>query len=183
MPVFRYDFSVPTATASVPEARRQVRKALAGFGLDAASSADASVADTALLILSELVTNSVTHAAECCSRVSVSIAVVAGHLVLAVHDRHPHIPEPREEPGDEDGRGLKLISDLTMEAGGSTEMTADPDRGGKTICIRLPLTERGRNRLPHQDGCGSRPPETPHIGAVPADPREPSARWPRSTDA
>jgi hypothetical protein len=55
-PAHHESFSLAAAKASVPKARHQVRDALARWGLDTAST------DTALLILTELVTNAVLHA-------------------------------------------------------------------------------------------------------------------------
>ncbi|WP_372509438.1 ATP-binding protein [Streptomyces humicola] len=126
-------FSLPTTDTSVPKARHQVGAALARYGLDPPST------DTALLILTELVTNAVIHASDLSPRVDIAVAVRSDHLVIAVHDRHPHRPRvlPACRP-DGGGWGLKMVTDLTTESGGTVEMPADPDRHGKTVRVTLP---------------------------------------------
>ncbi|UNZ21303.1 ATP-binding protein [Streptomyces sp. 891-h] len=133
----RYDFTLPTAhVTSVPRSRAEVDQVLSSWGL-----ATHPIRDAVLLIVSELVTNAVRHAAVCSSAVDVALAMADGQLDVAVHDRHPHrpraLPTPRED-GD-GGFGLHLVQHLAVEAGGSTAVPADPDGGGKTVTVTLPL--------------------------------------------
>lgn len=143
MPVRTRTFSAPTTTSSVPTARRRARTELHGCGLNT----EHPVLSTALVILSELVTNSVVHAASHSSHFSVSITIRTDTLVFAVHDRHPYIPGPRLESPDHEacnGRGLNLVACLSAEAGGRAEAVPDPDGGGKTIRVSIPLPAEAR---------------------------------------
>lgn len=137
----RQTFTEPTTAASVPAARRRIGTALTRFGLNL----DQPIVDTALLIATELVTNSVIHAAEHSPHVDISIYIRAGHLVIAVHDRRPHCPRalPVSRPNG-GGWGLKLVTDLTAQYGGNVQMPEDPDGGGKTVQVTLPISESAR---------------------------------------
>ncbi|WP_058042002.1 ATP-binding protein [Streptomyces roseifaciens] len=91
----------------------------------------------ALLMLSELVTNTVRHAAAVSPQVTVTYAAGPETLAFGVHDRHPHQPDPArfaDGPG-----GLRLIAELTAELCGSCTVLRDVDGGGKTIWISLPI--------------------------------------------
>ncbi|MCM2577045.1 ATP-binding protein [Streptomyces meridianus] len=137
-------FSAPTTIDSVPAARRRARSELAGCGLNI----EHPVLGAALVVFSELVTNSVVHAAGHSSHFSVTITVRPGTLVIAVHDRHPHVPGLRPESAGHDdcnGRGLNLVAHLSAEAGGHAETVPDPDGGGKTIRASLPLPAEARS--------------------------------------
>lgn len=136
-------FTAATTTSSVPATRRRARTELIGCGLDARHP----VLSTALVIVSELATNSVLHAASHSSHFSVTITVRTETLVLSVHDRHPHIPGPRPDVADHDdcnGRGLNLVAHLSAEADGQAETIPDADGGGKTIRVSLPLPAEAR---------------------------------------
>ncbi|EFL32054.1 magnesium or manganese-dependent protein phosphatase [Streptomyces viridochromogenes DSM 40736] len=125
-------------------ARALVRAALAewtGLGLPGAEHLTEGLADDALLIVSELVTNAVVHAGtdvECECRLEGDDKDTAA-LVVEVSDHHPSRaprggePEsPYETP--EYGRGLRLVGALS-EAWGITYRT-----GRKTVWARLPAT-------------------------------------------
>ncbi|MFF9805873.1 SpoIIE family protein phosphatase [Streptomyces coeruleorubidus] len=123
-------------------ARALVRAALAewtGLGLPGAEHLTDRLADDALLVVSELVTNAVVHAGtdvelEC--RLEADDKDTAA-LVVEVSDHHPS-RAPRggepESPHDvpEYGRGLRLVGALS-EAWGITYRT-----GRKTVWARLP---------------------------------------------
>ncbi|WP_258528051.1 ATP-binding protein [Streptomyces sp. NBRC 110611] len=121
----------------MPLARREVAAQLALWGLPRGSA----VVDTALLVVSELVTNSVQHAADASPTVDVSLALGGGELTVAVHDRHPRLPQPVEVPhlDGSGGWGLRLVKALAAEAGGQARMPPDADGLGKTVTVRLPL--------------------------------------------
>ncbi|MFE1319450.1 ATP-binding protein [Kitasatospora phosalacinea] len=133
----RYCLSLATVPASVPEARRGVRSELAARGMDA----DHPLTDTVLLVVSELVTNAVRHAAPRSPRTTLQLDFCAGELTIRVHDRHPHCPRPPEVPHQDGsgGWGLSLVHEMAALAGGGVETVADEDGGGKTMLVRLPL--------------------------------------------
>ncbi|WP_039639460.1 ATP-binding protein [Streptomyces sp. 769] len=93
----------------------------------------------ALLILSELVTNSIQHAAEVSPQVTVIYAAAADWLAFAVHDRHPYQPR-LYDAGIRTGRGgLATVMELTHDLCGTAFVRADTDGQGKAIWISLPL--------------------------------------------
>ncbi|MEV4556856.1 ATP-binding protein [Kitasatospora sp. NPDC049285] len=133
----RYGLSLATVPASVPEARRRVRTELAAQGFDA----EHPLTDTVLLVVSELVTNAVRHAAPRSPRTTVELVFSVDELTVSVHDRHPHCPRRPEVPHQDGsgGWGLGLVHELAALAGGGTDTLADDDGGGKTMVVRLPL--------------------------------------------
>lgn len=131
------DFSLPTDPVSVPASR-----AIAGQTLDAWGFArDDALRATALLVVSELVTNSVRHAARFSPQVDVGLSLTDTELTVAVHDRDPYRPSPLPGPrldGD-GGWGLRLVMELAAETGGALAVRADLDGPGKTVAAHLPL--------------------------------------------
>ncbi|MFF0226919.1 ATP-binding protein [Streptomyces sp. NPDC004629] len=97
----------------------------------------------ALLILSELVTNSVRHAAALSPQVTVVYATGPGRLAFAVHDRHPYQPALYTSlTGSGSGTGsggLATVMELTLGLDGTADVRMDADRGGKSIWVTLPL--------------------------------------------
>ncbi|MFJ5293952.1 ATP-binding protein [Streptomyces sp. NPDC088348] len=138
-------FALPVSHASAREARCLAREALSKWGFDASEP----VVDTTLVILTELVTNSVLHAAQVSARVGVSLALSRGRLTVAVHDDHPHCPRPKTETADEHGRGLRIVHELAAEMGGHVHLRPDRGRQGKTVVVVLgpgsarPVPRRG----------------------------------------
>ncbi|MEW2518442.1 ATP-binding protein [Actinacidiphila alni] len=101
----------PCTPLSARRARRQLAALLDEWGLGA-------LADSALLVLSELIANAVRHArtTEGMSRDIGTVFVRDGDGVrIEVHDtradRRPALTDPR--PLDETGRGLHLVDALT----------------------------------------------------------------------
>jgi len=132
-------FTAPTVEASVPQARRAVRDLLARQGVPASDE----VVQGLLLIVSELVTNSVRHAALLSPMIAVEVAVGAEWVRVSVEDNHPYRPTALvAEEGQTGGRGLLLVREITREAGGAcdAEHTAS---GGKIIWAALPLKPLG----------------------------------------
>jgi anti-sigma regulatory factor (Ser/Thr protein kinase) len=128
-------FTAPAVDASVPQARRAVRDLLV--------QQDVPVTDDLvqglLLIVSELVTNAVKHAALLSPMVAVEVAVGAEWVRIAVEDNHPYRPTALEaDHARTGGRGLLLVREVTREAGGvcDVEHTAS---GGKVVWVALPL--------------------------------------------
>jgi two-component sensor histidine kinase len=129
----RHVLTLPTVTASVALARRTAEYVYSSWGVNAGHP----VLAPALLILSELVTNSVRHAAATSPSLDVIYAAGGGVLAFAVHDRHPHVPSLiifARPTG-----GLAMIAELTHELGGTSTIRPDADSDGKSIWITLPL--------------------------------------------
>ncbi|WP_392753879.1 SpoIIE family protein phosphatase [Streptomyces sp. LN590] len=148
----------PVARTSLPgnllapaAARRFVRAALAewtGLGLPAAVGFSDRLADDAVIVADELVTNAVVHAGttvELLFRLEEAAEDEAAALVLEVADHHPARsvrserpdPVPAADPDDpaEVGRGLQIVAALA-ERWGITYRT-----GLKTVWARLPVDD------------------------------------------
>ncbi|MFE6977204.1 ATP-binding protein [Streptomyces sp. NPDC057682] len=132
--VMRHDFQVISEAQYVPLARRETAKVLTDWGMSE------DVVDTACLIISELVTNVVRHAAVLSPTATVTLAVEEqAALLLAVADAHPLKPKPLPAAHDLGGRGLFLVDALVREVHGRAEVLPETTTGGKRIIIRLPL--------------------------------------------
>lgn len=114
------DLEVAGEPSAVGEARRFVRRHLLDWGVD-----DDRV-DTAVLCLSELVTNAVIHTGAPCE---VRALLDAGVLTLTVRDRGSHRGARPADPGaDRDdplrvhGRGLQLVAALTSRWGSELDV-------------------------------------------------------------
>ncbi|WP_051852439.1 ATP-binding protein [Streptomyces aureocirculatus] len=132
-------FTAPAVDASVPQARHAVRDLLARQGVPAPDE----LVQGLLLIVSELVTNAVRHAALLSPTLAVEVAVGAEWVRVSVEDNHPYRPTALfADYGQTGGRGLLLVREIALEAGGTcdAEHTAD---GGKVIWAALPLKPNG----------------------------------------
>jgi anti-sigma regulatory factor (Ser/Thr protein kinase) len=128
-------FTAPAVDASVPQARHAVRDLLRRQGVPVADD----LAQGLLLIVSELVTNAVKHAAVLSPTIAVELAVGAEWLRVSVEDNHPYRPTALEtDHGRTGGRGLLLVREITREAGGLCEVEHTAS-GGKVIWAALPL--------------------------------------------
>ncbi|WP_079277408.1 ATP-binding SpoIIE family protein phosphatase [Streptomyces sp. CB03234] len=140
--------SLPGNPLAPSAARRFVRAALAdwtGLALPAAATITDRVADDAVLVVGELVTNAVVHAGttvELLCRLEDPADGLPAALVLEVSDHHPtrtvrhehqHHHQEDEDGLDEYGRGLQLVAALAECWG----ITYRP--GLKTVWARLPL--------------------------------------------
>jgi serine phosphatase RsbU (regulator of sigma subunit)/anti-sigma regulatory factor (Ser/Thr protein kinase) len=121
------EWRLPLDPAQVPRARAVVREQLHDWGL-------ARLAGTAELLVSELVTNAVRHSR---SR-PVELRLVRGDTLLCEVDDDDHeLPTLMSAgPGDEEGRGLHVVSTLAREWGTSRTGT------GKTVWFELTLPRR-----------------------------------------
>ncbi|MDJ1131080.1 ATP-binding protein [Streptomyces iconiensis] len=131
-------FTAQADDASVPRLRHEVRDLIRRQ----ATPVSDDVLDSLLLILSELVTNAVRHAALLSPEIGVEVSLGGGLLRVAVEDDHPYRPKALEaEPFLEhtSGRGLLLVKALTDEAGGVCDVE-QTGTGGKVIWAALPLT-------------------------------------------
>ncbi|UQI42989.1 ATP-binding protein [Streptomyces sp. HU2014] len=113
-------------------ARTELRKALGEWGLE-------SVEDSAVVVLSELLTNAVVHARTSPGR---EIQTCFRHefdgVVIAVEDEYERLPMFRT-PDEEGGRGLALVAGLADNWGVS-------DREGVGKSVWAVLTETGVGR-------------------------------------
>lgn len=128
-------FTAAAEDAAVPHARHAVRDLLRRQNVPAPPD----LVHGLLLIVSELVTNAVRHAALLSPAVGVEVAVGAAWVRVAVEDSHPYRPAALvADHGRTGGRGLLLVREITAEAGGvcDVEHTAT---GGKIIWAALPL--------------------------------------------
>lgn len=122
-------WSFPPHEHSVGDARRFVREALVGWGLD-------DVAELAVLAVSELVTNALVHAG---TSSQVGLDLTHTSVRLSVRDSHPErtlalVPE-RPDDAAEGGRGLMITAALAPTWG--VEYT----RTDKTIWLEFPVPE------------------------------------------
>lgn len=92
-----------------------------------------------LLIVSELVTNAVKHAALLSPELAVEVAIAADWVRVSVEDNHPYRPTALEtDYAQTGGRGLLLVKVITAEAGGTCDVEHTAS-GGKIIWAALPL--------------------------------------------
>ncbi|MFJ9714554.1 ATP-binding protein [Streptomyces sp. NPDC101213] len=134
-------FTASAVDASVPQARHAVRDLLHRQGVPASDD----LVQGLLLIVSELVTNAVRHAALLSPVLAVEVAVGAEWVRVSVEDSHPYRPTALEtDHGRTGGRGLLLVREIAREAGGvcDVEHTAS---GGKVIWAALPLKPAGNS--------------------------------------
>lgn len=128
-------FTAPALDSSVPQVRHGVRALVREQGVPV----DEDTMYGLLLIVSELVTNAVKHAAVLSPELAVEVAVGAEWIRVAVEDNHPYRPKALEnDHGRTGGRGLLLVKSITGEAGGSCDIAQTPG-GGKVIWAALPL--------------------------------------------
>lgn len=130
-------FTMAPVEASVPQIRRAVRDLIRRQG----APVTGDLLHGLLLILSELVTNGIRHAALLTPELGVEVALTDGWIRLAVEDNHPYRPKALEaDPAQQhtSGRGLLLVKAVTLEAGGECGV-APTAAGGKVIWAALPL--------------------------------------------
>ncbi|MCD9876402.1 ATP-binding protein [Streptomyces guryensis] len=128
-------FTAPAVDASVPQARHAVRDLLYRQGVPVSDDLVYGL----LLIVSELVTNAVRHAALLSPMLAVEVAVGAEWVRVSVEDNHPYRPTALEtDHSGEGGRGLLLVSEVAREAGGVCDVE-HTSSGGKVIWAALPL--------------------------------------------
>ncbi|MEU8953084.1 ATP-binding protein [Streptomyces sp. NPDC048518] len=132
-------FTAPAVDASVPQARHAVRDLLARQGVPAPDD----LVQGLLLIVSELVTNAVRHAALLSPMLAVEVAVGTEWVRVSVEDNHPYRPTALvADHGQTGGRGLLLVREITQEAGGACDVEHTAS-GGKVIWAALPLKPGG----------------------------------------
>ena len=132
---YRHVLTLPAMPSAVRTSRETAEQALAEWGINPRHPA----IGPALLILSELVTNSVRHAAVLSPQVTVIYAAGEDCLAFAVHDRHPYQPALYASFTDTGTGGLATVMELTLGLGGTAVVRGDADGKGKSIWITLPL--------------------------------------------
>ncbi|MFJ4124961.1 ATP-binding protein [Streptomyces sp. FT05W] len=131
--VWRFD--APAVDVSVPQARHAVRDLIERQGVPV----EDDILQGLLLIVSELVTNAVRHAALLSPELAVEVAVGAEWIRVAVEDNHPYRPTALvTDHAQTGGRGLLLVREITAEAGGTCDVEHTAG-GGKIIWAALPL--------------------------------------------
>ncbi|OEV03993.1 ATP-binding protein [Streptomyces oceani] len=133
--------NAPAADSAVPQLRHAVRDLLRR---QRAPVPDDMVQGL-LLIVSELVTNSVRHAALLSPQIAVEVALGATWVRVAVEDSHPYRPKALEADPDQEhtgGRGLLLVKTISQESGGVCDVQQTAS-GGKIIWATLPLPGYG----------------------------------------
>jgi anti-sigma regulatory factor (Ser/Thr protein kinase) len=117
--VLQVQLEIRPDPAEVGRARRWARSRLAGSGI----GADEPLAETLILLVSELVTNAVVHTGcPAVLRLSLPGGAEAATVRLEVADSSARPPCPRHAEGDEtNGRGLELVDGLADRWGWNTE--------------------------------------------------------------
>ncbi|MBD0745260.1 anti-sigma regulatory factor [Streptomyces sp. CBMA152] len=120
------EWTFPAEAGAVRTARHAVRDTLRGWSFDPA------VSDVAVLLVSELVTNSLRYAS---GPIGVRMACLEpGALLVEVSDPLPEEPVERDAgPDDEGGRGLQLVACSARRWG------TRRGRTGKTVWFELAL--------------------------------------------
>jgi signal transduction histidine kinase len=131
-------FTAPALDCSVPQLRCAVRDLVRRQG-----GVPEDTLQNQLLVLSELVTNAVKHAALLSPEIAVEVAIGAEWIRVSVEDNHPYRPKALvTDYGQTGGRGLLLVREITLEAGGSCDVEHTAS-GGKIIWAALPLRPTG----------------------------------------
>jgi len=117
--------TLPATGPAAGLARQATRDTLAAWQL-------AYLEETAVLLVSELVTNVLRHARSRALGMALRLEPVGASLVIEVHDGDPHEPRPRTPGGfDESGFGFVLIEALAGKWG--VRQTAT----GKAVWVEL----------------------------------------------
>jgi anti-sigma regulatory factor (Ser/Thr protein kinase) len=112
-----------------PRAPRAARS----FVAEELAAADDQTREAALLMTSELATNSVRHAQ---TGFTITVDHLDGHVRVSVEDRGVNRPTPRSpSPHEATGRGLGIVASLAAQWGSA--VTAD---GGNRVWFTLPTS-------------------------------------------
>lgn len=116
-----------------PGAVTRAREAVAGHLTDAGVAPGSAFTDAVLLVVSELVTNVLRHAAR--SPVTdVGITVAAGHLVVSVADTEPRLPDLTPAGM---GTGLLMVAELAASFDGAVSVETAAGHDGKAVLVRF----------------------------------------------
>ncbi|MDI9886425.1 ATP-binding protein [Streptomyces sp. HNM0645] len=131
---YRHVLTLPAMGSAVRIARETTEQVVTEWGIHRTHR----IVGPALLILSELVTNSVRHASALSPNIIVIYAGGPDTFAFAVHDRHPYQPSLLHAHLARRG-GLATVVELTLGLGGTAVLRTDADERGKSIWITLPL--------------------------------------------
>ncbi|WP_079132571.1 ATP-binding protein [Streptomyces nanshensis] len=131
---WRCAFVVPTEPGSVRLARQTAAARLTESGVPAGSV----LADAALLVLSELVTNAVRHTADVSSSTRVAMTAEADRLSIAVGDRDRRTVDPAGAPAT---GGLGTVRELAAAFGGGVRVEPAMRGRGKTVVVWFLLAD------------------------------------------
>lgn len=145
--------------AEVGRARRWARSRLVGSGMND----DEPLAETLILLISELVTNAVVHTG--CPAVLRMLfgsgAAEAGTVRVEVADTSARPPCPRHAQGeDTNGRGLELVDGLAdrwgwQPEGSGKRIWCEVDRSGTGVAVAYePPPPSATAPVPHHSGGG-----------------------------
>ena len=111
--------STPRAELELPVSREAPARAREFLRVSTCAEQHSAVVDDAVLLVSELVTNSVLHGGP---PVVVAVDCDEATLQVRVRDGSPALPAPRDAAhGDENGRGLALVAEMSADWGVDTE--------------------------------------------------------------
>ncbi|WP_066956559.1 ATP-binding protein [Streptomyces lushanensis] len=142
--VRRYGFQLPAHAESVARARQLTRDRLTRWDMDEETRA------TAVLVVSELVTNAIVHAAG--DRVVCEMREGGGRLRISVEDQGygptgPQLHDAAEDETEgEGGRGLFLVDSLCSGWGAHDTSGYGP---GRVVWAELPHGELTSGELSH----------------------------------
>lgn len=128
--VRHFHLTLTLERGAVTAARHDVTAALAEFG----HAPHTAFSDAVLLVVSELVTNVVQHAAGTSSTLDVAVVAGPGELTVTVGDQDPRIPDLAPAAV---GGGLRVVTELAAEYGGSVVAEPLPHGEGKSMHVRL----------------------------------------------
>jgi anti-sigma regulatory factor (Ser/Thr protein kinase) len=143
-PMFTLHHDLPAMREAAPRARWLVADALTSSAAPAVSS---ETLYNAQLLVSELVTNAVTHA-----RTDLHLGMTSDGmtLVITVADGHPHVPAvpsiSTTVDFDECGRGMTIVASIADDFGWQQR----PGGKGKIMWISLLLIESSSPAAPPQ---------------------------------
>ncbi|MET7640441.1 ATP-binding protein [Streptomyces sp. NPDC005438] len=152
MQVLQSQLEVGPDPTEVSRARDWARRRLAGCGI----GAEEPLAETLILLISELVTNAVVHTGHpAVLRMAVPPSAAPGPVRVEVADISDTPPAPRHAEGDDTGgRGLELVDGLADRWGWQLE------GGGKRIWCELDC-QAAQGAIPEARGEGPRDPRRP----------------------
>jgi anti-sigma regulatory factor (Ser/Thr protein kinase) len=162
-------FGLPPTPASVGVARRNARELLSEW------DTSHETCDNAVLVISELVTNALTHTASEWIVCRLRAAGVRLHIEVEDQNRGLTLPAPRRpEPDDQGGRGLLLVGVLSSDWG----VRDTADGSGRIVWAVLPSEPAPQSR----ESAATGPAATHHLTARPI-PRSAEGSLPHGTTA
>ncbi|MFJ8841287.1 ATP-binding protein [Streptomyces cyaneofuscatus] len=142
-------FFLKRAPTSVAISRRRLRDLISTWRVWQDDDSDMAMAT----VVSELVTNAVSHGAGDMLKVVVSANIRRGRLTIEIHDDSPTLPRQcRPSPDAESGRGMVLVEHLAITCGAENTVR------GKRVWAELALPPQptaGRRSLDPLQSAGA----------------------------